>query len=245
METDVGHNPSIILVETQLADNLGAVARAMANFGLDDLRLVNPKVSKDDPKTIATAVGASFLLAQAQVFPSLREASKDLTHLFGTTACEREMIKKYYSPKECASFIKEKISTAKVGIVLGPERTGLNNEDLSECYGIIHIPVNPNFSSLNLGQALVIIAYECFVTKLNPTMTYLHLGSTKPASQKEISYFLDNLESKLNQTHFWRTPSKKPIMWRNLRNIFTRMDLTQQEIRTLNGIIGALSPPSS
>ncbi len=243
METHLDTFPSIILVETQLADNLGAVARAMANFGLNDLRLVKPKISKDDPKAVATAVGASSLLQNAKVFENLRDATKDLSHLFGTTACEREMIKKYYPPQEFTAFAKAQSSISKVGIVFGPERTGLSNEDLTKCYGIIHIPVNPDFSSLNLGQALVIIAYEYFIAQKPNIKNSLHLGETKPATQEEISYFLINLEKKLDSTHFWRTASKKPVMWRNLRNIFTRMDLTQQEVRTLNGVIDALASP--
>ncbi len=238
METTIEAGPVIVLVETQLADNLGAVARAMANFGLKDLRLVRPKVSPDDPTAIATAVGARSLLQNAKVFESLNAATKDLSHLFGTTACEREMIKKYYTPREFASTA---VFPSQIGIIFGPERTGLSNEDIAQCYGIIRIPVNPEFSSLNLGQALVIIAYELFLSKDMTPSSFLHLGSTKPATQEELVYFLSNLEQKLDNTHFWRTASKKPVMWRNLRNIFTRMDLTQQETKTLNGMIDALS----
>ena len=241
METTIEAGPVIVLVETQLADNLGAVARAMANFGLKDLRLVRPKVSPDDPTAIATAVGARSLLQNAKVFESLNAATKDLSHLFGTTACEREMIKKYYTPREFASVASTQALTSKVGIIFGPERTGLSNENITQCYGIIRIPVNPEFSSLNLGQALVIIAYELFLLKDTTPPSFLHLGSTKPATQEELAYFLSNLEQKLDSTHFWRTASKKPVMWRNLRNIFTRMDLTQQETKTLNGMIDALS----
>jgi tRNA/rRNA methyltransferase len=236
METNV-NKPAIILVETQLADNLGAVARAMANFGLQDLRLVRPKVRPDDSIAVATAVSARFLLSKARIFESLKDATKDLTHIFGTTACEREMIKKYYTPREFSALAWN----SQVGVILGPERTGLSNEDLAQCYGVIHVPVDPVFSSLNLGQAVVIIAYELFLSKDTSPPSFLHMGSTKPVTQEELAYFLTNLEKKLDKTHFWRTASKKPVMWRNLRNIFTRMDLTQQETKTLNGMIDALA----
>jgi tRNA/rRNA methyltransferase len=232
--------PVIILVETQLPENLGSVARAMANFGLTDLRLVNPKLDKCDPKAIAMAVGADDILNKAAVFSALSEATADLTHIFGTTATIRQMVKRCYTPNACASLCFQN-QKWKVGLLFGPERTGLSNEDLSFCYGVVHIPVSPDFSSLNLGQALVILAYEYYIEKTKPKEQFLQTNETIPASVGQTHYFLSNLEQKLDQTHFWRAGYKKPIMWRNLKNIFTRMDLTEQEVRTLNGVLDALS----
>ena len=232
--------PVIILVETQLPENLGSVARAMANFGLIDLRLVNPKVDKKDPKAIAMAVGADEILEKASVFSSLAEAAADLTHIFGTTATVRQMVKRCYTPNACVSLFFQN-PMWKVGLLFGPERTGLSNEDLSLCYGVVHIPVQPDFSSLNLGQALVVLAYEYYLKKTAPKEQFLQIGDTVPAPLEQVQYFLSNLEQKLDQVHFWRADYKKPIMWRNLRNIFTRMDLTEQEVRTLNGAVDFLS----
>ncbi|MBY0281258.1 MAG: RNA methyltransferase [Alphaproteobacteria bacterium] len=232
--------PVIILVETQLSENLGAVARAMANFGLIDLRLVNPKVSTDDPKAVAMAVGADRILEKALVFSILSEAISDLTHVFATTAVIRQMVKKCYTPKACVTLVSQNPSW-KVGFLFGPERTGLSNEDISLCSGVIHIPVQPDFSSLNLGQALVIVAYEYYLKKTEPKEQYLQIGESTPAPLEQVQYFLSNLEEKLDHTYFWRADYKKPIMWRNLKNIFTRMDLTEQEVRTLNGVLDFLS----
>jgi tRNA/rRNA methyltransferase len=235
----LNHSPVVILVETQLAENLGSVARAMANFGFSQLRLVNPKVLKNDPKALAMAVGADEILRKASVFSSLLDATADLTHIFGTTATIRQMVKKCYTPNACVSLYSNHPDW-KVGLLFGPERTGLSNEDLSICYGVVHIPVRPDFSSLNLGQALVVIAYEHYLNKTRPPEHFLHAGDTKLASLEQVHYFLANLEQKLDQAHFWRTDSKKPIMWRNLKNIFVRMDLTEQEVRTLNGVLDFL-----
>ena len=232
--------PAIILVQTQLPENLGAAARAMANFGFSDLRLVDPKVDTADPKAVAMAVGAEGILQKASHFQSLSDAISDLTHVFGTTAMERQMIKRYYSPKECMSLVHENTDW-RVGFLFGPERTGLSNEDLCSCYGIVHIPVQSDFSSLNLGQALVILAYEHHAAMAKSQEGALHFGETKPASLQEIQYLLSNMEQKLDKTHFWRTKDKKSVMWRNLRNIFTRMDLTEQEVRTLHGVLDALA----
>lgn len=234
-------NPIIILVETQLPENLGAVARAMANFGLGELRLIKPKVSKDDPKAVATAVGASGILEKAVIFETLNDAVKDLTHVFATTAVIRQMVKRCYTPKSCATLVLQNPDW-KVGFLFGPERTGLSNEDISLCAGVIHIPVQPDFSSLNLGQALVIVAYEYYLVKTEQSeQQFLQIGETVPASLEQLQYFLSNLEQKLDQVHFWRADYKKPIMWRNLRSIFARMDLTEQEVRTLNGVVDFLS----
>lgn len=232
--------PVIILVETQLPENLGAVARAMANFGFIELRLVNPKISKDDPKAMATAVGASGILDKAVVFETLSDAVKDLTNIFATTAVIRQMIKRCYTPKACASLVLQNPDW-KVGFLFGPERTGLSNEDISLCSGVIHIPVKSDFSSLNLGQALIIVVYEYYLAKTEPEEQFLQIGETAPASLEQLQYFLSNLEQKLDQTNFWRADYKKPIMWRNLKSIFTRMDLTEQEVRTLNGVIDFLN----
>ncbi|MCX7337910.1 MAG: RNA methyltransferase [Alphaproteobacteria bacterium] len=234
----------IILLETQLAENLGAVARAMGNFGLTSLRLVNPRVSPADPKAIAMAVGADAILSNAPIYSCLSDATADLTSLFGTTAIEREMIKRYYSPRRFAEWSQQQESNhPRIGLLFGPERTGLSNDDLAKCNGVIHIPVCPEFSSLNLGQAVVVIGYEwfCAHSHCHHEDSHLHLGDTSLATHQQVAFFLNALEQKLDTARFWRVAHKKPIMWRTIQNIFQRTDLTEQEVRTLHGIVDALT----
>ena len=228
--------PTIILVRPQLPENIGACARVMANFGLKSLRLVNPLVSPLDAKAIAMAAGADALLEGAAIYSSLDDALADLLYVYGTSAGTREMIKRNLPVREA---MMEIAVCDQVGIIFGPERTGLTNEEFSKCRAILHVPVDPEFSSLNLAQAVAITACEWHQTQ-SDFKGKLHLGETVPASQDQIQGFLNALESNLDETHFWRIDHKKPIMWRNLQNIFTRMDLTEQEVRTLQGMIKSL-----
>ena len=228
--------PIIILVRPQLPENGGAVARAMGNFGLKTLRLVEPLFSPLDPKAIAMAAGADAILKNATVHPSLEEAIADLPYIYGTCAVERLMVKKYIPVREA---MPEIAVCERVGIVFGPERTGLSNEELSNFRAILQVPVDPEFSSLNLAQSVAITAYEWYQTQ-SDFKGKLHLGDSIPATNEQLQGFLGALEHTLDETHFWRIDHKKPIMWRNLQNIFTRMDLTEQEVRTLHGMIKSL-----
>ena len=228
-----------ILVEPQLPENIGAVARVMANFSLFDLRVVSPLCDVTHKKAIATAAGAENILKQASVFTSTREAVADCQWVYGTCATHRSMTK-IYTPIRPAmtSLIAHPGRTA---ILFGPERTGLTNEDQVRCRHILQIPVNPQFSSLNLSQAASLVAYECFMAlSAAPEKPQLHTGESIPAPQAYRQAFLNSLESHLNCVEFWRIPHKKPIMWQNIQNIFTRLDLTEQEVRTLWGMIRRL-----
>ena len=229
-------SPAIILVRPQLPENIGAVARVMANFGLKDLRLVNPLVSPLEEKAIAMAAGADAILESAIIDSSLDKAIADFAYVYGTSAGVRQMVKRYLPVREAMAEIA---ACDQVGILFGPERTGLTNEELAKCRAVLHVPVDPAFNSLNLAQAVAITAYEWHQTQDNFT-PQLHLGETFPASHEQIQGFLNALEANLDEVHFWRIPHKKPIMWRNLQNIFTRMDLTEQEVRTLQGMIKSL-----
>ncbi len=239
-------SPAVILVQTQLPENLGSVARAMGNFALQDLRLVAPLVSKDDPKAIATAVSAAPILEKAQVYPNLIEACQGLTHVFATTACERQMIKPYYTPRQFVQYVqKNSLNPTHLGLMFGPERTGLSNEDLVLAHGIITIPVCKSLPSLNLSHAVSIMAYECFQGESDSQNEthFLHLGETMHCTVENLANFLIFLEKKLDDVNFWRIPQKKEVMWRNIRNIFTRHTLTQQDIQTLYGLIETLNSP--
>jgi len=232
--------PIIILLRPQLPENGGAAARAMGNFGLESLRLVDPLFSPRDPKAVAMAAGADAILENATVYSTLDEAIADLPYVYGTCAVERLMVKKYISVREA---MPEIAACERVGVIFGPERTGLSNEELPKFRAILQIPVDPVFSSLNLAQAVAITAYEWYQTQ-SDFKGKLHLGETIPATQEQIQGFLRALEHSLDETHFWRIDHKKPIMWRNLQNIFTRMDLTEQEVRTLHGVVKSLTGQS-
>lgn len=230
------HSPVIILVRPQLPENGGAVARVMGNFGLRSLRLVAPLFSPLDSKAIAMAAGAEGILENAVLFDTLEEAIGDLPYVYGTCATQRLMIKNFASIREAMPEIAACVGT---GIVFGPERTGLNNDELPLFRKVLHIPVDPNFKSLNLAQSVAIAAYEWYQTQCD-FKGKLHLGETAPAPHGQIQSLLTALEVVLDETNFWRMEHKKPIMWRNLQNIFTRMDLTEQEVRTLRGVIKSL-----
>ena len=237
MENDLKTPPTIILVRPQLPENVGSVARAMANFGLEKLRLVAPLFSPLDPKAISLAAGADAILEKAKIYTSLNEAIADLNTVYGTCATQRHMVKHYLPVREAMPKIAASVN---VGIVFGPERTGLTNEELPKFRAILHVPVDPKFSSLNLAQSVAITVYEWYQTQTH-FKGKLHLGESVPASQAQIQGFLTTLEHRLDATHFWRIDHKKPIMWQNLQNIFTRMDLTEQEVRTLQGVVKSLS----
>lgn len=227
---------SIILVGTQLPENLGAVARIMGNFSINNLRLVNPQTDFLHPQAIATSVSSRFILENSQKFETLKDASKDLDFLFATLAGTRDMIKSYNDPNQAVKFLKEN-NFKNIGFVFGCEKSGLNNEDLSLCQSIITIPTS-SLSSLNLSHAVGIIAYECYQNLRHKNeINQLRIGSTKFATQENINFFFSKLEKILDEKNFWRKKDKKPIMWRNLRNCLLRIIPTEQEIRTLNGMI--------
>ncbi len=226
-----------ILHEPQLPENLGATARAMANFGFSQLRVVSPQCSVLDPTAIAMSVGAESLLQSAQVFTQLDDAIADLNWVYGTCATQRHLIKEYLPVRQAGERIQ--MQSGRVGILFGPERTGLSNEILARCHGIIQIPVNPDFSSMNLAQAMVIIAYELSQYP-RQAESVLNAGETYLATQAHLHAFLSFLEQQLDAVDYWRVPSKKPLMKQNLENVFTRLQLTEQDIRSLWGMIDRL-----
>lgn len=233
------NEPIFLLVRPQLPENIGAVARAMANFGLKSLRIIDPVCDILSEKAIATAAGAEDILENACLFSSFENAAADLHWVYGTCAGKRHLIKEYAPLPSAIAEIGQKIkSKTKVGVLFGPERTGLDNSYLSRCHQIIQIPVVPSFSSLNLAQAVVLIGYEWFIKKdtFTPQMEY---GETYPATQQTLQRFLDDLEKDLDTTCYWREPSKKPLMWQNLQNIFTRLQLADQDLRTLRGVFNS------
>jgi tRNA/rRNA methyltransferase len=239
----ISGGPVIVLVRPQLAVNIGMCARAMANFGLEDLRLVNPRGGWPREgvwrKTAyAAAAGAVALLESARVFASVEEAVADLHYLYATTARERGQLKRVLAPTEAMAETAAAFAAGeKRGILFGPERTGLDNREVSLADAILTFPVNPAYASLNLAQAVLLCGYEWFKAAHGGAPPLKPPERSLPATREMTLAFFDFLEAKLDERGFFRPVGKKPVMQRNLRNIFHRIGLTQQDVRTLWGAI--------
>lgn len=236
------NQPVIILVEPQLAENVGMTARAMMNCGLYHLRLVNPREDHLSPKAVAASSGADKILRNAEIYASVEAAVANLQQIYATTARRRDMIK----PVETADFAAAQITEAqqtsiKCGILFGPERTGLHNDDVCLADAIIEIPLNPEHCSLNLSQAVLLVGYEWYKRQINPPQARLITNKTTPADKEKVLQFLKHFEAKLDNCGNFRIEEKRERMIINLRNIFIRNQLTEQELNTLYGIINYLN----
>jgi tRNA/rRNA methyltransferase len=229
----------IILVKPQLGENIGMAARAMLNFGMHSLRLVSPR-TWPNPAAIASATHASAIVEQAKVFDSIQEATADLAFLYGTTARSRDLNKLVISSVDLRKNLnKIKVPESKVGILFGPENSGMDNETISLLNTIVSIPVGKEFSSLNLAVAVGIICYELSKTKALPAKIP---GKNKElASQKDVTILLEHLSALLDKINFYQEPQKRKKMQQNIYCIFKRIDgLTKSEINTLMGIFHGL-----
>ncbi len=229
--------PIVILVRPQLAVNVGMVARAMMNCGLNELRLVCPKQSHTSQKAISAASGAQSILEQAQVYDSLSDALSDIQYSFATTARTRDMVKPVYSPQKAAlklnSFLK---SREKVALVFGPERTGLENDDIMLSNALLSVDLNPVHPSLNLAQAVLLTGW-CWWDSQGKSEKVI---PNRLASQQELNKFLIFLENILKEQNYFQWPDKKERMVHNLHNIFMRNELTNSEIKTLYRVVKTL-----
>lgn len=232
-------SPAFILVRPQLAENIGSAARAMMNCALTDMRLVDPDDDHLCSRALATASGADEILHNAKVFKTVSEAIKDLHKVYATTGRSRDMIKPVFTAEGMAKDIRS--VNAKCGVLFGPERTGLENDDVALADAIVNIPLNPKHCSLNLAQAVLLAGYELFKTNDTTAEERLIMPNTEPANKDEIEHFMEHLETELEYAGYFRIPEKKPRMMRNLRNIFARTLLTSQEIRTLHGVLSDLT----
>ena len=236
------NKPAIILVSPQMGENIGAAARAMCNFGLTELRLVNPRDGWPSATAEANASGAFDIIPPPEVFDSTADALKPYHTVYATTARPRDMRKKVLTPKQAAAEIKAKQQTGeKTAILFGGERAGLTNDDISLAHHIISAPVNPEFSSINLAQSVLLIANEIFQANDDTLPETLPTGDSVPVSHEELNALMERLEQELDDHGFFRSKDLKPTMVRNIRNIFSRADMTEQEVRTLQGIISALT----
>lgn len=232
-EASMTNSPAMIMVRPQMGENIGAAARVMKNFGLSDLRIVSPRDGWPNEKALAMSAHASDVVQAARLYDSLQDAVADLQWVAATTARERAMEKPVKTPRE---FYAALPCDVKAGIVFGPERTGLENDDLAQCHLVVSMAVNPEYPSLNLAQAVAIMAYEAMATQSGFALS----AEASLASTQEVQGFFGQLEAALDEAHFWRVEEKKPAMWRNIRTIFQRAQLTVQEVRTLRGVVTAL-----
>lgn len=233
---------TIILVEPQLGQNIGAVARAMLNFGLTDLRLVRPRDGWPNPEAIPTSAGADKILENAQLYSSTQAAIGDLNRVFATSSRIPDMIKSIYAPKAALQRLASSAQQGqKVGVLFGGERCGLRNEDISLCEALVKIPTREDFPSLNLAHAVTLIACEWFTQVSSYPSHVFRTGRTCLATRENLGNLLSHLEEELDRTGFLRHQKKRANMIRNIRNIFQRVRLTEQEVRTLHGIIRSLA----
>jgi tRNA/rRNA methyltransferase len=233
--------PSIVLVEPQMGENIGTTARAMANFGLSDLRLVAPRDGWPNPRAKAAASGADSILENAQVFPDLRAAIADLGFVVAATARCHTQAKPVLGPEAAAKAITEKIAGgSKAGVVFGRERNGLESDEVGLADAIVTYPVNPAFASLNLAQAVLLMSYEVSKLATGGALPYQQEQLSEPAPKQQLHAFFDRLEYELERVEFYRPPEKRPVMSVNLRNIILRMSPTRQDVQTLSGVIDAL-----
>ena len=231
--------PAIVLVEPQLGENIGTVARAMANFGLTDLRLVNPRDGWPSEKALSASSGAVEVIEGARLYDDTAAAIADLRRVYAATTRHRDMVKPVVTPAAAAAEMRARPDTP-TGVLFGPERAGLDNDDVALADTILAIPANPAFSSLNLAMAVAVVGHEWFGAGGDTPERVLETGATRPATKAELVAFFEHLERELDACGFLRLTEKRPTMVRNIRNLFQRAELTEQEVRSLRGIVSGL-----
>ena len=249
----LGPAPAVVLVNPQLGENIGTAARAMANFGLHELRIVSPRDGWPNEKALASASGANWIIEGAAVFDDLAGALKDVNYVYATTARPRGMIKEVVTPEQAGRDMRARIGRGdKLAVLFGRERWGLDNDEISLADVIVTAPVNPAFASINIAQAVLLMGYEWFkdqaasLGQQTPELPALQgpglqTPDTRPATKEELYGFFDHLERELDVAGFFKTEDKKPGMLRNIRNLYGRAGLTEQEVRSLRGMVASLS----
>jgi tRNA/rRNA methyltransferase len=235
-------DPVIILVEPQLGENIGAAARAMLNCGLTRMRIVRPRDKWPNERALAAASGADAVIQAAEVYDSTSAAIADLNYVLATTARQRDMVKLVLTPEAAAEELHARAAMEhRAGILFGPERTGLMNDDIPLADAVVTIPVNPAFSSLNLAQGVLLIGYCWWRMKVAAGERRLEIGGSRPATKEELENLFQRLEIALEEGGFYTTEQQRPTMVRNMRNLLQRAQMTEQEVRTFHGVIVALN----
>jgi tRNA/rRNA methyltransferase len=241
--------PIIVLVEPQLGENIGATARVMANFGLARLRLVKPRDGWPNLQARRSASGADRILDEAELYQSVEAAIADCNLVLATTARAHDQAKPVISPQAAAREIAAHLAAAaaegavsdNVAVLYGRERSGLENSEVALADRIVTFPVNPAFASLNLAQAVALLAYEWFKLVSGGELPFAMPRRSAPAGKEQLFAFFAGLERELDRVEFFRPPEKRATMLINLRNIFTRMEPSQQDLQTLHGIVSAIA----
>ena len=254
MAGDGTPGPVIVLVEPQLGENIGMAARAMLNCRLTELRLVKPRDGWPSDEATAAAAGADEVVEGARVFNTTADAVADLERVFATTARTRDMTQRILTPRQAGAEIRDFMTDArtgdqgeiKAGVLFGREAKGLKNDDLVLCDAVVMAPVNPAFSSLNLAQAVFCIGYEWLLAGFGDGEDggggrLAMKKETRPANKSELQSLFEHLEQELDASGFLHVKKKRPVMVRNIRNVLQRAHLTEQEVRTLRGIITSLA----
>jgi len=230
--------PAFVLVRPQMGENIGAAARAMLNFGLERMRVVSPRDGWPSERAVAMASGAGRLLDDAQLSESVAEAVGDCTYVFATTARPRGLTKPVYSPEAAMAEAARRIASGeKVGVLFGPERAGLENEDIAVANAIVTVPVNPAFPSLNLAQCVLLTAYEWRRAHGNITEVVTEMGGSDWAEAIEVEKLAEHYATRLSEAGFFFPEHKAPGMKVNLRNLWSRMPLTRADVQMLHGIM--------
>ncbi len=238
----IAEGPAIILVEPQLGENIGMVARAMANFGLAELRLVNPRDGWPSEKARSAASKADHVIDGTKVYDTLEEAIADLNFVYATTARERYGFKPVRSPVTAAETLRGKFKAGeKTGILFGRERYGLTNEEVALADEIVTFPVNPAFASLNIAQAVLLMSYEWMKSGIDDLAETVFLPiEQRPSTKEQVIGLFEHLEEALDSRNYFHPPAKKPRMIDNLRAVISRRGFTEQEISVFRGVINSL-----
>jgi len=241
-ETDGSVSPAVILVNPQLGENIGAAARAMLNFGLTELRLVAPRDGWPNPASEATAAGAIEVLENTKVFETTEDAVADLTFILAATARRRELeIPVIGTETVGAELHAHGRAGSRAGILFGPEKAGLKNEDVVLCNHILTYPINPAFHSLNLAQAVGVFGYIWKSAETAAPPETFNAAPSEAASREDLVRMFEHLEDELDRSGFFFPADKKPLMSRNIRAPFVRANMTAQEVRTFRGVIKSLA----
>jgi tRNA/rRNA methyltransferase len=236
-----GGGPAVILVQPQLSENIGTAARAMYNCGLTDMRLVRPRQDWLSDKAVAASSGALTVLERARRYETTEDAIADLEFVAATTARPRDSVKTVWTPRHAAGqLVSRARSGLKLGVLFGREKSGLKNEDIGLADVIIEAPLNPAYCSLNLAQAVLVVGYEWFQAVHNPEGEQIPYGQTRPATKDELNLLFEHLEFELDDCGFLRVAEKRPSMVLAIRTLLQRAALTEQEVRTLHGVVTEL-----
>jgi len=232
--------PAIVLVEPQLGENIGAVARAMLNFGMAELVIVNPRDGWPNEKAAAMASGAGVVLDRARLTATTDEAIQEFHQVFAMTARPRESLLPVMTPRQAAEAMRISIERGeRCAVLLGPERTGLSNEDVGRAGAVISIPVNPAFASLNVAQAAVVFAYEWAIAD-GAAPPPADIDAAAPATREQFEGFINQLFGSLADARYFYPEERRPVLERKIRTAFARANLTEGEVRTLRGVVKSL-----